>query len=63
EPFQQEPEAVLIPEKQFDAIPPAIGEPVDGSGKRIERGCLFDNRRQPVNALPEIDWIAVQPHR
>jgi hypothetical protein len=60
-PFQQHPEAVLIPKKQLYAVAPAIGEAVDDCGKRVKRERLLDDRRQPVNGKRAIkDALSVR---
>src|ERR1700684_505659 len=62
ESLEHEPETVVLPAQDLDAIASPVGKNVERGIHRIQAHRLFDENRQTVHSVPEIDGIAVQIH-
>jgi hypothetical protein len=60
ESFEHQPETVVLPAQDLDAIASPVGKHVERGIHRIQMHRLLDENRQTVHAVPEIDGIAVQ---
>src|SRR5690606_28126109 len=57
--LQQQPEAVALPDENLHPVGSAVTKHVQRAPERIELKRLLDQRRQPVDALPEVHRLAV----
>jgi hypothetical protein len=62
ESLEHEPETVVLPAQDLDAIASPVGKDVERGIHGIQAHRLFDENRQTVHSVPEIDGIAVQVH-
>ena len=53
-------EAVVFPVQQLDLVVPPVGEGVQPAVKGVVADLLLDQRRQPSEALTEVDGVPVQ---
>src|ERR1700712_4961046 len=62
ESLEHEPETVVLPAQDLDAIASPVGKDVERGIHGIQAHRLFDENRQTVHSVPEIDRVAVQVH-
>src|SRR5258708_29733226 len=62
ESLEHEPETGVLPAQDLDAIASPVSKNIERGIHRIQAHRLFDENRQAVHSVPEIDRIAVQVH-
>ena len=60
--FVVETKAIRFPKQNLDPVTPSIGEHKQFLAERAELQRLFDDRRQAVDRLPEVNRGPVQVH-
>jgi hypothetical protein len=60
ESLEHEPETVVLPAQDLNAIASPVGKNVERGIHRIQAHRLFDENRQAIHAVTEIDRVAVQ---
>lgn len=62
EPFEEEPESIVVPAERLDAVRPPVAKHVHRLRKRIKSQGLLNQRRQAVDRFTEVHCVAVQMH-
>ena len=58
QPLVEQHKSVAFPVQRFDPIPPPTAEQEQGVGERIQMELLLNQRRQTVNAAPQVGVAA-----